>query len=61
MSIARLLAKDSNFGPKRVRVEIRLVLSFSDKDKMRTIQLYDDALVVSLRIRGYDVKRVLVD
>nr|XP_023897517.1 uncharacterized protein LOC112009416 [Quercus suber] len=28
---------------------------------MKTIQLHDDALVVALRIWGYDVKRVMVD
>ena len=28
---------------------------------MGTIQLYDDALVFTLRIGGYDVKRVMVD
>ena len=32
-----------------------------DKNKARTIQPYDDALVVTLRIGGYDVRRVLVD
>ena len=32
-----------------------------DKDKIGTIQPHDDALVVTLRIRGYDMKRVLVD
>ena len=37
------------------------MLSFSDKDKVGTIQPHDDALVVTLRIGGYDVKRVLVD
>nr|XP_023924095.1 uncharacterized protein LOC112035497 [Quercus suber] len=42
-------------------MEIRLVLSFLDKDKIGTIQPHDDALVVMLRIEGYDVKRVLVD
>ena len=36
-------------------------LSFSDEDKVGTLQPYDDALVVTLRIGGYDVKRVLVD
>ncbi|XP_065618456.1 uncharacterized protein LOC136062816 [Quercus suber] len=29
--------------------------------KVRTLQLHDNALVVTLRIEGYDVKRVLVD
>ena len=37
------------------------MLSFSDADKQRTIQPHDDALVVTLRIGGYDVKRVMVD
>ena len=32
-----------------------------DEDKVGTIQSYDVALVVTLRIGGYDVKRVLVD
>ena len=57
MVVARLLAEDSNSKPKRARVEIRLGLSFSDKDKIETIQPQDDTLVVTLRIRGYDVKR----
>ena len=38
-----------------------MVLSFSDEDKVGTIQPYDDVLVVTLRIEGYDLKRVLVD
>ena len=37
------------------------MLGFSNKDKVRTIQPHDDALVITLRIRGYDVRRVLVD
>ena len=37
MSIAQLLAEDSNSELKRARVEIRLALSFSDKDKIGTI------------------------
>ena len=41
--------------------EIRPALSFSDKDKVGTIQPHDDTLVVTLRIWGYDVKKVLVD
>ena len=36
-------------------------MSFSNEDKIGTIQPHDDALVVTLRIRGYDVKRVMVD
>ena len=37
------------------------MLGFSDEGKVETIQPYDDALVITLRIGGYDVKRVLVD
>ncbi|XP_065632661.1 uncharacterized protein LOC136068839 [Quercus suber] len=37
------------------------MLGFSDEDKAGTIQPHDDALVVTLRIGGYDVKRVMVD
>ena len=47
--------------PKRVKTNVPLVLSFSDADKQGTIQPYDDVLVVTLRIGGYDVKRVMVD
>ena len=61
MSVARLPAKSNNLKPKKARVEIQPILGFSDEDKIGTIQPYDDALVVTLRIWGYDVKRVLVD
>ena len=61
ISVAQPHAKDSNSEPKRVRIEIRPALSFSNEDKVGTIQQHDDALVVTLRIRGYDVKMVLVD
>ena len=42
-------------------MNVPLVLSFSDADKQGTIQPHDDALVVTLRIGRYDVKRVMVD
>ena len=61
MSMARLSAEDTNPKPKRARVDIRLALSFSNEDKIGTIQPHDDALVVTLKIGGYDVKRVMVD
>ena len=35
--------------------------SEEDEDKIGTIQPHDDALVITLRIGGYDVKRVMVD
>ncbi|XP_075640227.1 uncharacterized protein LOC142611969 [Castanea sativa] len=46
---------------KRLRSSVALTLGFSDKDKEGTFQPHDDALVVMVRIGGYDVKRVLVD
>ena len=42
-------------------MEVWLALSFSDENKVGNLQPYDDALVVTLMIGGYDVKRVLVD
>ena len=42
-------------------MEVRPTLSFSDEDKIGTYQPHDDALVVTLRIEGYNVRRVLVD
>ena len=61
MSITRLPVENSNSEPKRVRIDIQPVLGFSDEGKIGTTQSHDDALVVTLRIGGYDVKRVLVD
>lgn len=61
MSIAWLPAEDSISESKRARVEIQPALSFSDKDNVGTIQPHDDALVVTLKIGGYDVKRVFID
>ena len=46
---------------KRARMDIPLVLGFSDEDKVGTIQPHDDALVVTLRIGGYDVRRIMID
>ena len=36
-------------------------LEFFYDDKVGTVQPHDDALMVTLRIGGYDVRRVLVD
>ena len=58
---ARLPAEDINSRPKRAKVEIQPALSFLDENKIGTIQPHDDALVVTLRLRGYDIKRVLID
>ena len=61
MSVARLSSRDINQNPKRAKVELLLVMGFSDEDNIEIIQPHDDALVITLRIRGYDMKRVMVD
>ena len=42
-------------------MSIQQALSFLDEDKVGTIQPYNDALVITLRIEGYDMKKVMVD
>ncbi|XP_030950158.1 uncharacterized protein LOC115974081 [Quercus lobata] len=59
--MAQLPAKESQPGPKRARMNFCPILSFSEEDKMRTIQPHDDALLITLRIGDYDVRRVMVD
>ena len=54
-------AEDSSSMPKRAKMGAPLVLSFSDEDKVGIIQSHDDALIVKLRIGGYDVKKVMID
>ena len=61
MSVACLPSGDTSREPKRARLKWPLVMEFSDEDKIGTIQPHDDALVITLRIGGYDVKRVMVD
>ena len=62
MSVAsRPGLKEQTRESKRVRLESSPTLGFSKEDKVGTLQTHDDALVVTLRIGRYDVKRVLVD
>ena len=61
MSISHYSDDEPNSVPKRVKTTVPLVLSFSEADKQGTIQPHDDALVVTLRIGGYDVRRVMFD
>ena len=61
MSVARLSTENDDRESKKTKKEASPMLGFSNKDKIGTIQPHDDALVVTLRIGGYDVKRVLVD
>ena len=61
MFVARPFTEDLPLDLKRSRVEVQPALSFSDENKVGTSQSHDDALVVTFRIGGYDVKRVLID
>ena len=61
MSVSCYSDDESNSVLKRIKTNIPLVLSFSNANKQGTMQPHDDALVVTLRIDGYDVKRVMVD
>ena len=61
MFVVLLSAEDSNFKPNRAKVSIQPALRFSNGDKVGTIQPHDDTLVITLRIKGYDVKRVMVN
>ena len=60
MSVSCCPDEGSSLMPKRVKMGIPLVLGFSDEDKLGTVQPHDDILVVTLRIGGYDVKRVMI-
>ena len=61
MSVSHYSDNEPNSVPKRIKINVPLMLSFSEADKQRTIQPHDDALVVTLRIGGYDVRRVMID
>ena len=61
MSVSCYSNDESNSMPKRIKTNIPIVLSFLDADKQGNIQPHDDTLVVTLKIGGYDVKRVMVD
>ncbi|XP_065620756.1 uncharacterized protein LOC136063789 [Quercus suber] len=61
MSVARLPAGDISQDSRSHIQVVSPVLCFLDEDKAGTIQPHDDALVITLRIGGYDVKRVMVD
>ena len=61
MFVACLSSENTSQEPKRAKLGRPLVMGFSDKDKIGTIQPHDDALVITLRIGDYDVRRVMVD
>ena len=60
MAVSHSQAKERGSKPKRLKLNVP-VLGFLEEDKARTIQPHDDALVVTLRIGNYDVKRVMID
>ena len=59
--MTQLPTKESQLEPKKARRNSHPVLSFSEEDKVGTTQPHEDALLITLRIGGYDVKRVMVD
>ena len=61
MSVSCCSNEGSSSMPKRVKMNVLLVLGFSNENKLGTIQPHDDALVVTLRICGYDVNMVMID
>ena len=61
MSVSHYSDDELNSVPKRVKTNVPLVLSFSETDKQGTIQPHNDALVVTLRLGGYDMRRVMID
>ena len=61
MSVSHYSDDEPNLVPKRVKTSVPPVLSFSEANKQGTIQPHDDALVVTLRIGEYDVRRVMID
>ena len=61
MSVAQLSTEDDGREFKKAKKKASPVLGFSDEDKTGIIQPHDDALVVTLKMGRYDVKKVLVD
>ena len=59
--MAQQPAEESQPEPKRTRKNFHPILSFSEEDKIGTTQPHDGALLVTLKIEDYDVKRVTVD
>ena len=61
LSVTQLPTEESRSGPKRPKRNLHPVLSFPEEDKVGTTQPHNDALLITLRIGGYDVKRVMVN
>ena len=54
LTVSRSPAEDHSHVVKRAKVRVPLILGFSDEDMIGTIQPHEDALVVTLRIGGYN-------
>ncbi|XP_050240999.1 uncharacterized protein LOC126689876 [Quercus robur] len=61
MLVSSFPTKPDDRESKRARMSATPLIGFTEEDKQGTIQPHDDALVVTLIIGGYDVKRVLGD
>nr|XP_023890092.1 uncharacterized protein LOC112002167 [Quercus suber] len=61
LSVAQMTTGESQSESKRARRGCHPTLTFFEEDKDGTTQPHDDALVITLRIGVYDVKRVMVD
>ncbi|XP_023882810.1 uncharacterized protein LOC111995133 [Quercus suber] len=59
--VVQLPVEESQLEPKRAKGNSHPTLSFSKEDKIETTQPHDDALVITLRIGDYNVKKVMVD
>ncbi|XP_075649753.1 uncharacterized protein LOC142620238 [Castanea sativa] len=59
ISVSRTLVKEYHSKPKRIKGNTPPILGLSEEDKVGAIQPHDDALVVTIRIGAYDVKRGL--
>ena len=59
--MAQPSAEESQPEPKKARRNSYPILSFSEEDKIGTTQPHDDALLITLKIGDYDVKKVMVD
>ncbi|XP_050259052.1 uncharacterized protein LOC126704057 [Quercus robur] len=57
MSVGRFPTEPDDRESKRAKVSVTPLIRFSEEDKQGTLQPHDDALVITLRIGGYDVKR----
>ena len=61
LSVAQLPAEEPQLEPKRAKMNFHPTLSFSEEDKIGTTQPHNDALLITLKIGDYDVKKVMVD